>query len=113
MKRMPLYCGECGAPVTSISRGRQVKEDGTIGPIEPAKFGCGHLAGEVGQLVQTDLTANAPGPEAYWPETKGVVAALPEPTGPTPIDPGWLTGALSELYREYRSIEPWKGDDHG
>lgn len=66
-----LRCGECGAKVTSVSRGRQVREDGTLGPPEPAKFGCGHLAGEFGRLLRVDLLASAPGPVAYWPEGLG------------------------------------------
>lgn len=71
-----LRCGECGAPVTSITRGRQPRPDGTLGPAEPARFGCGHLAGELGQLVETDLFANAPGPEAYWPELPEGLATI-------------------------------------
>lgn len=69
------HCGECGAQVTSITRGHQVK-DGKVGPMEPARFGCGHLAGKLGTLVQMDLSASAPDPGAYWPELPDGLVAI-------------------------------------
>lgn len=60
-----LHCRECGAPVTSITRGHQVK-DGEVGSMEPARFGCGHPAGEFGRLVKMDLTTRSLRPGRGW-----------------------------------------------